>query len=173
LHPQSAPFPKPVFRALVKALDADGIPASGGIIGGMGGGGILDRAPVLAHELGHAEQQASKALSLKLRMPAMLAGGAAGGGVLLTKDRDRAKLYAGLGSAASLPILFNEYDASRRGAGLVKQLMPGASKSLRRLPYVGLPTYAALALSPWAAYAGKSAMGGYGGEKGWLGGSWK
>ena len=146
--------------------------------------GYSGKAPssgILAHELGHAQQKwTPKRMKLQQfsRLGAQLSPLAAlYAGV--SKDEDKARNAAIGSTAVSLPMLFNEYDASRRGAKMLRNLpadhpalralQSGPSSSLRRRlvnaarrnPYIGLPTYALMASIPGLTYGAKKLTGGY------------
>ena len=103
---------------------------------------------VLAHEMGHAEQGRA------FRRLAGLGKGVSGlGGLLaLWSDHEDFARQAGIGgSLAMLPTLVNEFDASRRGSRLLKQV--GEASMLKRLKaFAGMPTYALGAMLPYGAY---------------------
>jgi hypothetical protein len=112
---------------------------------------------VLAHEMGHAEQGTTFR-----RLAGLGKGGSGLGGLLsLWSDHEDFARYAGIGgSAAMLPTLLNEFDASRRGSRLLKQV--GEKSMLKRLKaFAGMPTYALGATLPYAAYKLKDYFGGY------------
>ncbi len=112
---------------------------------------------VLAHEIGH-QQQLRHLTGPLYHAGKMLPGGAAlySG---LTSDEGHAKKAAIAGTLAAAPMLAAEIDASRRGSKLLKN---AGMKGLRRLtPFVGVPSYAAVAAVPMATYKIKKAMGGY------------
>src|SRR5215472_14740059 len=111
----------------------------------------------LAHEIGHIKQPKwmTHPLSRGLGqhgtpLAALYAG--------ITSDEDRAKAAAIAGSAAAVPMLTSEVDASIRGARLLQK---HGVKGIRRLsPGLGLASYGAVAAMPAAAYAAKKAFGG-------------
>lgn len=153
-------------HSLRESLRNAGLGGSGGIIGGMdltSAEALRSSPSILAHELGHASQAARKTLSYRLRNPAKVLGSIVGpAGVLLSKDEDQAKLWAGGASLSTLPMIYNELDASRRGSNILKQLKhPSVTKQMRRGAFIGVPTYAAAALSPWAMYLARKQLGGY------------
>ena len=118
---------------------------------------------VLAHDFGHSKQPGAL---IKATNTARAFGGGAGTMYALGSDSDTHGFYGALaGTAANLPHLGVEYDASRRGANMLQTAARTAGKTLPRAlrmsPYMGLPTYALMAAAPMAAYGGKKLFGGY------------
>jgi len=123
--------------------------------------GMRGHTGVLAHELGHAQQLK------KYKTPGMIGyrqatGAAAGIGTMVaafSKDEDRAKKGAIAGTLGGIGLVGQEVGASARGARLLGK---AGVKGMRRWsPYIGIPTYAALALAPALAYLIKRSLGGY------------
>lgn len=130
----------------------------------------LENKPgVLAHELGHAKYQLKSNLGKKLAIGGNLLtqGGLAVGTVspIFLQDKNTAKTIALLSSAATLPNLGTELHASYKGMQLMNQLAKSKNKKLSLIaklsPFVGVPTYAATATVPLAAYKIKDILGGY------------
>lgn len=117
---------------------------------------------VLAHELGHARQ--SKGLLAGYGLSKGLLG-ASSLGSFLVQDKDSGRNNAIAGSVASLPMLYTEFDASRRGAGLLSSAARAAGKKLpiakRLSPFVGFPTYMFAAAQPAIVHGLRSHYGAY------------
>jgi len=121
----------------------------------------------LAHELGHAEQYRNP-LYRKTLAPLSSIGRVAGKYGLLapifTDNEQEAKRNALIAGGLQVPTLIEEVDASRRGSRILndqiknKPVAMGTKTSklgqaLTRLrPFVGLPTYALAAISPYLLY---------------------
>jgi hypothetical protein len=106
---------------------------------------------ILAHEMGHARQSPA---ALRLGMGPLGLGMAGMSLAGWTDRKDRGKLYGALGSAALLPLLGMELDASWKGSKLLKQ--HGQKGFLRRLKsFGGVPTYAGMAALPYLMYKWK------------------
>jgi hypothetical protein len=119
------------------------------------------RPGILAHEMGHAmgPKIYTKPLTRQL---SMLAPALATGNIIHTKNEEVGRNTALASPLLASPLLASELDASVRGSNLLNRLAKGKLTKLQRLsPFVGLPTYAALALSPGAAHLTKKYTGGY------------
>jgi len=81
--------------------------------------------------------------------------------VLFSDDPTTGAVAATAGSALALPTLVDEIQASAKGSSMMKQLPnnPGMFKRLK--PYIGVPSYAAFAASPWIMYYIKKLLGSY------------
>lgn len=142
---------------------------------------IMPIAPgILAHEYGHKQQLDLLEKVLRNRnlgkglMTAGVLGmklGPAGAMTynLFTDSETNARKAALLGSVAALPGLGMEFDAARRGTGILKRLAaagPGR-RPIRLLgkhlwsPWIGLPSYLALTAAPLVSYQTKKMLGGY------------
>jgi len=133
----------------------------------------------LAHELGHAEQYKNP-LYRKTLAPFSAAGRiAAQFGVLapiLTDNEQEARRNSIVAGAMQVPTLIEEIDASRRGSNILKKQMASKpavlgtktsklGQALMRLrPFVGLPTYAMAAMTPYLIYQYMKNRGLYEGE---------
>jgi hypothetical protein len=119
------------------------------------------RPGILAHEMGHAmgPKIYTKPLTRQLSMLAPLL---ATGNIIHTKNEEVGRNTALASPLLASPLLASELDASVRGSNLLNRLAKGKLTKLQRLsPFIGLPTYAALALAPGAAHLTKKYMGGY------------
>jgi hypothetical protein len=122
---------------------------------------------MLAHELGHSQQQLL--WKNKMLARAAIAGmkgapAVAGLAAAALDDEDKARLAVGAGTAAATPMLAAEVDASRRGYQALKNVK-GLSGMQRLRPFAGVPTYAGVASIPLLAYLLKKKMGGYKGDE--------
>jgi hypothetical protein len=113
----------------------------------------------LAHELGHIEQPRF------MRHPIGRAIGPHGSGLaslytaIGTRDEKKGKIAAAVGTAAMLPTIASEVDASVRG---IRALRQGGMRGARTLtPGVGLASYGAVAALPYLTHKTKKAFGGY------------
>lgn len=142
-------------RAQVEAMtgskDDRGVIMSKGVRASMKPG-------LLAHEVGHLKGH--RALLHPLTRVGAIYGGMGTAGVAaITDNEDVAKKSAIIGGLASIPMMASELDASRRGAGLLHK---AGVKGMRRLsPFMGIPSYAAIAAMAPAAYLIKKGLGGY------------
>jgi len=118
-----------------------------------------DHSGALAHEYGHATGSrihnygniGGKALS-----------GLLGMGVLASKEEDTSRNFAIGSTAAYMPVIASELDASIRGASLLKKLnvpLKGRMKA-----FIGVPTYLLGGAFPGIAHLTKKYFGGF--EKG-------
>tara|TARA_R100001082_G_scaffold111232_1_gene94308 strand:- start:2104 stop:2814 length:711 start_codon:yes stop_codon:yes gene_type:complete len=115
---------------------------------------------LMAHELGHAQQFANPNYKILNRLRNVSQGltmfGVAPQITMLTDDVDTAKFAAKLGTAATLPMLGHELDASFRGRALLKRAAENSGQKLGFLrsfsPFKGVPSYALAAALPWATY---------------------
>jgi hypothetical protein len=109
---------------------------------------------ILAHELGH---HTGGKLMARANQFGRVASGIGTLGALTATDENTSRNRAMTGSASFLPTLISEFDASRRGAQIMKNLkLPGRMKA-----FVGLPTYAIMAGAPMLAHYGKKYLGGF------------
>lgn len=109
---------------------------------------------ILAHELGH---HTGGKLMTRANQFGRMASGIGTLGALTATDENTSRNRAMAGSASFLPTLISEFDASRRGAKIMKNLkLPGRMKA-----FVGLPTYAMMAGAPMLAHYGKKYLGGF------------
>lgn len=127
---------------------------------------------ILAHEYGHTQNKMlNKALTAAsqnkklppidsmLYMAGKFAPGLITAGSLLTDDEKTSLIANSLGSAATAPMLWEELSASHKGskalqeAAKMKNIKLTALQRLR--PYMGVPTYAALAAFPLATHFGR------------------
>jgi len=111
------------------------------------GKGKLSKGPgILAHEIGHA-RGGSKLIAGNIigkQLLALSLLGAAFGNDTVSGGSAIA------GTAAAIPVLASEIDASRRGAEILKRI---GTKGMRRFtPYAGVPTYLGMAAMPYGAY---------------------
>lgn len=119
------------------------------------------REGILAHELGHVEQDEEEKLNrLNQRLYGLgttfsLAGSATAG---LSRSDKTALAGALLGTLGTLPMLGFEIGAARRGSKLMGEHNSNKSKLWS---YVGLPAYAAVAAAPLLTYGLKKMQGGY------------
>jgi len=111
---------------------------------------------LLAHEIGHGMGN-KNLLSLHGLSKKLTPFGAMG--ALLAQDENNSKMIAAAGTAAAAPILYSELDASARGAKMLKDM--GHSFRGRAKAFIGVPTYAAFAASPFAAHYVKKYFGGF------------
>jgi hypothetical protein len=109
---------------------------------------------VLAHEIGH--HMGGKALMYGNRIgrPAIGLGTA---GALLSNNEDNSRNSALAGTAGAVPMLASEFDASRRGAKLMRQMKLKGGRSA----FIGLPTYMMASSAPLLAHYGKKTLGGF------------
>lgn len=109
---------------------------------------------VLAHEIGH--HMGGKALMVGNRIgrPAIGLGTA---GALLSNNEDNSRNSAIAGTLGSVPMLASEFDASRRGAKLMRQMKLKGGRSA----FIGLPTYMLASSAPMLAHYGKKTLGGF------------
>lgn len=127
---------------------------------------------ILAHEYGHTQNKMmNRALDAArqnkkippidsmLYMGGKFAPGLVAAGSLLTDDEKTSLIANSLGSAATAPMLWEELTASHKGskalqeAAKMKNIKLTALQKLR--PYMGVPTYAALAAFPLATHFGR------------------
>ena len=115
---------------------------------------------ILAHEIGHAKQYAPGGTPLLNKM-AGVGRGAVGLGLhtlpLLFADKEStAQLFTGLGTAASLPLLGQELDASWKGRNLLKEAASKTGSKLGFLqslsPFKGIPSYMLATALPYIMY---------------------
>jgi len=109
---------------------------------------------VLAHELGH--HMGGKALMYGNRIgrPSIALGTA---GALLSNNETNSRNSAIAGTAGAVPMLASEFDASRRGAKLMRQMKLKGGRSA----FIGLPTYMLASSAPLLAHYGKKTLGGF------------
>lgn len=123
---------------------------------------VLPTNGVLAHELGHSMQ--SKGLLTGHALSRGLLG-ASSLGSYLVNDRETGRDNAIAGGVAALPMLYTEFDASRRGSNLLASAAAAAGKKLplakRLSPFVGLPTYMLAAAQPAIVHGLRSHYGAY------------
>mgnify|MGYP004448424151 FL=1 len=135
------------------------------------------KAGLAAHEFGHAQQFANPKYA-KYAYPitklSRVAGALGAFAPIFTDDEKEARRNSMIASGLQLPMLAEEFDASRRGSkimkttsGLVKHA--GKASKLKNLlmlasPYAGLPTYILQAALPWLIYKYMKKRGKYGGE---------
>lgn len=122
--------------------------------------GYSTNAPILAHELGHAEQFRKGGLA-RLLLKANPLGKLTmflGGAGAMSSDKDTARTAAILGSLGGTVTLANEIDASRRGKRLLNETLKDvgmSGKKFRRFgrgAFLGVPSYALAAASPTLVY---------------------
>jgi hypothetical protein len=116
---------------------------------------------ILAHETGHGLGPSiyTKGLVRRLSALAPLLGA---GNIIHTRNEETGRNTALASPLLGAPLLASEFDASMRGSNLLNRLAKGNLNKLQRLaPFVGLPTYAALTLTPAVAHLTKKYMGGY------------
>lgn len=121
----------------------------------------------LAHELGHAEQYKNP-LYRKTVAPLSKLGRIAGGfgalAPIFTDNEQEAKRNSIIAGAMQVPTLVEEIDASRRGSRILnnqiknKPVAMGTKAGklgqalMKMRPYVGVPTYALAAMTPYLLY---------------------
>ena len=168
LHEHAGPHYLPMQGRLARALKWSLLPYSEvrknpkGIINF---GGYMPTSHVLAHEMGHHAQPAWMKSTLS-RIGLKLGPVVGSMAPIMSNDENTGLASATAGSAAALPGLIGEFDASRRGkqmwhAAMGPEALKGLSRLGRRGPFAGLPTYAAFAATPWLAYLGRKLSGGY------------
>ena len=127
---------------------------------------------ILAHEYGHTQNKmmnrALDAARQNKKIPPIsnllyaggkIAPGLVAAGSLLTDDENTSLIANSLGSATAAPTLWEEFTASHKGskalqeAAKMKNIKLTALQKLR--PYMGIPTYAALAAFPLATHFGR------------------
>lgn len=121
--------------------------------------GLNEAAGPIAHEIGHFN--GPKKLMTRLNV---IGGNLAGRlgtsfgtmGALFSSNEDNSRNAGLAGTAANIPILASEIDASIRGGSLLKRL--GRS---RAGAFIGLPTYGVMASSPIIAHYAKKLLGGF------------
>lgn len=123
-----------------------------------------DQPGVLAHELGHA--MGPKHYMNSLSRVAGKFGPLLGGGMALLADDEKVGLLSALlGTGAAGHMLASEIDASVRGAKILRKFTEQAKLPTNRLvrlsPFLGLPSYAAVAAAPLTAYMINKRLGGY------------
>jgi hypothetical protein len=110
---------------------------------------------VRAHEVGHVLQKPTmaKAMTKKLLLKSsMLGAGAALVGTGSQHDKTATGI-AGLATAAALPTMVNEIDASAKGYRVMRKLGAGRVNSAKA--FIGVPTYASVASIPALAWAAR------------------
>jgi hypothetical protein len=123
---------------------------------------------VTAHEMGHHLQPSwMKNMGARLGLKGPMLGAAA---PIISSDENIALAGAGAGTALAVPGIIGEFDASRRGTNLLKQVSgDDAWKRMgwkgRMSPYIGVPTYLAALAAPWLAYGTRKSMGGFDQDK--------
>ena len=127
---------------------------------------------IAAHELGHAEQYNQSKTHYKLRnlfkaSRGLTAYNPAGFLAMLSPNESTASFAANLNLATSLPMLYEEVDAGRRGARIISNT--SSFSKLGRLaklgalarPFVGLPSYLIMALLPYLQVQASKKAGDY------------
>jgi hypothetical protein len=109
---------------------------------------------VLAHELGHHMGGKWLMRGNQIGRPALGLGTA---GALLSNNEDNSRNSAIAGTVGSMPMLASEFDASRRGAKLMRQMKLKGGRSA----FIGLPTYMLASSAPLLAHYGKKTLGGF------------
>lgn len=109
---------------------------------------------VLAHEIGHHMGGKWLMRGNQIGRPALGLGTAA---ALLSNNEDNSRNSAIAGTAGAVPMLASEFDASRRGAKLMRQMKLKGGRSA----FVGLPTYMLASSAPMLAHYGKKTLGGF------------
>ena len=101
-----------------------------------------------AHEVGHILQKPSSSAGLfrNLMLPASLLGGAAAAINADPAADTAANTTASVATAASLPTIFNELDASTKGYNLMRRL--GGSRLRSLGSFKGVPSYLSIAAIP-------------------------
>ena len=126
---------------------------------------------IAAHELGHAEQYQNKK-HYKLRNVFKASRGLtsmnpAGLLAMLSPNESTASFAANLNLATSLPMLYEEVDAGRRGARMLSNTSSfsklGRLSKLATLarPFAGLPSYLVMALLPYLQVQASKKAGDY------------
>ena len=135
------------------------------------------KAGLAAHEFGHAQQYANPKYA-KYAAPftklSRIAGRYGALAPIFTDDEQEARRNTMIASGLQLPMLAEEFDASRRGSKIMKTTSglakyAGKASKLKNLlmlasPYAGLPTYILSAALPWLIYKYMKKRGKYGGE---------
>lgn len=109
---------------------------------------------VLAHEIGHHMGGKWLMRGNQIGRPAIGLGTA---GALLSNNEDNSRNSAIAGTVGSVPMLASEFDASRRGAKLMRQMKLKGGRSA----FIGLPTYMLASSAPMLAHYGKKTLGGF------------
>ena len=127
---------------------------------------------IAAHELGHAEQYNQSRKHYKLRNVFKASRGLtsmnpAGLLAMLSPNESTASFAANLNLATSLPMLYEEVDAGRRGARILSNTSSfsklGRLSKLGALarPFAGLPSYLIMALLPYLQVQASKKAGDY------------
>jgi hypothetical protein len=120
----------------------------------------LNEAPgPIAHEIGHfngPKKLMTKANVIGSNIASRLGSGLGTMGALWSSNEDNSRNAGLAGSAANIPTLAAEVDASIRGGSLLKRL--GRS---RAGAFTGLPTYGVMAATPLLAHYAKKLLGGF------------
>jgi hypothetical protein len=122
--------------------------------------GIDRNASAIAHEVGHAlaPKWVFNPSTIARSQQAARLGTLFGSlGALFSRDETNSRNAALAGTAANLPLLALETDASIRGANILKRL--GARSRIGA--FIGLPTYALTAGIPLGAHYIKKLLGGF------------
>lgn len=109
---------------------------------------------VLAHEIGHHMGGKWLMRGNVIGRPSIGLGTA---GALLSNNEDNSRNAAIAGTVGSVPMLASEFDASRRGAKLMRQMKLKGGRSA----FIGLPTYMLASSAPMLAHYGKKTLGGF------------
>ena len=126
---------------------------------------------ILAHEYGHTQNKMlnetldaarqNKKLPIKHKLygagkyaPALVAAGS-----MLTDNENTSLIANSLGSATTAPMMWEELTASHKGSKALQEAAKMKNIKLTTLqklrPYMGVPTYAALAATPLALHFGR------------------
>lgn len=139
------------------------VPAAGAQSIGMTGNNVLLKGDhglaMAAHEVGHHQGMTKypRLLNRFAGIPSSIGHSIAPLYTSYTDDSTNGLISALAGTALTTPQLLSEFDASRRGGNIMKEITGKHSMK----PYGGLPTYLLQASTPLLTHLGKKSLGLY------------